>query len=313
MKKLFCRLFLLTALVTACSVQDKQEGRNRQDKPFINSYFADIDGMILHYRLWPATSSSDSLPWILLVHGFGGSTWSWEKNAPVLASSGFNVIAVDVPPFGYSGKDPDFNQSVDSRAGLIWKFLNSIRPGLQWHLVGHSMGGGIIQAMAILNPDQVGKVVFTDPALFSNLSVIDKKRRSLLNFKPIAWIAAGLGKAVMVRPKSIKKMLLSAYGQEPEPGDVEEYYKALSQKGFALALIRSTAESHVTIPIDGKAFNKPAIAIWGDQDTWVPLEQMKPLLDQLPTIKVIVIDGAGHLPMVTHPELFNNEVLRFLR
>jgi pimeloyl-ACP methyl ester carboxylesterase len=248
-----------------------------------------------------------------MVHGFGGSTWSWEKNTPVLASSGFNVIAVDVPPFGYSGKNPDFNQSVDSRAELTWRLLNSIRPGQIWHLVGHSMGGGIIQAMAILNPGQVEKVVFTDPALFSNLSNTDKKQRSLLSFRPFQPIAAGLGRAILVRPAKIRKMLESSYGRQPDAIDVQEYYKALRQKGFALALIRSSAESRPITPLEGKSFNKPAIAIWGDHDTWVPLEQMKPLLEHLPTVEVIVIEGAGHLPMATHPELFNNEVLRFLR
>jgi hypothetical protein len=64
--------------------------------------------------------------------------------------------------------------------------------------------------------------------------------------------------------------------------------------------------------IDGKAFNKPAIAIWGEKDTWVPLSQMQPIADQIPSIKIIVIEGAGHCPMATHADQFNNQLLHFL-
>ena len=124
-------------------------------KPFFNSKFIEIDKMMLHYRIWPASGSADTLPWVFMVHGMGGSTWSWEKNAPFLSAEGYNVVAVDVPPFGYSSKNPDFNQSADSRARLFWDFLERIHPGSVWNLVGHSMGGGIVQAMAIINPDKV--------------------------------------------------------------------------------------------------------------------------------------------------------------
>ena len=107
-------------------------------------------------------------------------------------------------------------------------------------------------------------------------------------------------------------MLLSAYAQQPDQRDVDEYYDALSQKGFVRALIRSTAKSKPVNPIDGKRFNKPAIAIWGEKDTWVPLEKSQPLLEQIPSITVMVIKGAGHCPMATHARLFNQAAIRFL-
>ena len=64
--------------------------------------------------------------------------------------------------------------------------------------------------------------------------------------------------------------------------------------------------------VDGKAFNKPAIAFWGDKDTWVPLSGMKPVADQIPSIKISVIEGAGHCPMATHADQFNQQMLLFL-
>jgi pimeloyl-ACP methyl ester carboxylesterase len=305
-------LILLFSLALGYSGNGKKSPRLPASKPFSNSIFVEIDNMVLHYRIWPAAVSNDSLPWVLMVHGMAGSTYSWENNAPELSAAGFNVIAVDMPPFGYSDKNPDYNQSTDNRAALLWNFLNSIHPNSKWNLVGHSMGGGIVQCMAITRPEQVDRVVFVDPALFNSLAEKHPHQMSILRFRPFEWIATGLGNAFMIRPKTITKMLRSAYGQEPGPADADEYYKAIHQRGFAKALLRSSAKSKPSIPVDGTLFNKPAIAVWGDKDTWVPLSGMQPLLDKLSCVKVVIIPGAGHLPMATHVKLFNGYVINFL-
>jgi pimeloyl-ACP methyl ester carboxylesterase len=283
-----------------------------ESKPFPNSCFLTVDGMKLHFRIWPADRQTESAPWIFMVHGFCGSTFSWEYNAPVLAEAGYNVIAIDVPPFGYSDKDPDFNQSTDNRARLLWNFLNLIRPGGKWNLVGHSMGGGIVQCMAITNPGQVEKVVFADPVLFSNTMVKNQHSMPIIGFRPFEWMMVGIGKSILIKPKRIAGMLKSAYAQKPPRDDVDEYYYCLALPGTARALIRSSAKSKAVMAIDGKAFNKPAIAIWGEKDTWVPLSQMQPIADQIPSIKIIVIEGAGHCPMATHADQFNQQLLHFL-
>lgn len=312
MKKFIVTALIVSHLVPLCLGRPVHTSQTEKDKPFVNSNFISILDQMLHYRIWPAAGTGNS-PWILLVHGMGGSTFSWEYNAPVLAGAGFNVVAVDVPPFGYSDKNPDVNQSVDSRAGLLWKFLNQIQPGKKWHLVGHSMGGGIVQCMAIINPEQTEKVVFSDPALF--FSMEDKSHASMpvFRFRPFEWIAVGIGKVAMIRRKGIEKMLRSAYAREPNPADVDEYLKALKIEGTARALVRSTAISRPVIPVDGTSFNKPSIAIWGEKDTWVPLEKSQPLLNQIPAIKVVVIEGAGHCPMATHADQFNQLVIQFLK
>lgn len=306
-------LSILLLFTTICFPScGKSSARIPVDKPFFNSKFIEIDKMMLHYRIWPAAISADTLPWILMVHGMAGSTWSWEKNAPALAAEGWNVVAVDVPPFGYSGKDPNFSQSADNRAALLWKFLNRINPDKKWNLIGHSMGGGIVQVMAILNPEKVDKVVFVDPALFGSPGGKTRNGPALLKFRPFEWIATGLGKAFLIRKVKIRKLLRSAYAAEPDPIDVEEYYKALRQPGFARAFIRSSPQSK-PLTTDGTKFSKPALAIWGDKDTWVPLEGMRPLINLMPTVRLRVIEGAGHCPMATHSVIFNEEVLRFLK
>ncbi len=39
---------------------------------------------------------------ILLIHGTGANAFIWEKTSTFLASQGYYVVAIDVPPFGWS-------------------------------------------------------------------------------------------------------------------------------------------------------------------------------------------------------------------
>jgi pimeloyl-ACP methyl ester carboxylesterase len=56
----------------------------------------------------------------------------------------------------------------------------------------------------------------------------------------------------------------------------------------------------------------PVLVIWGEQDTIVPLRLGARLNSYLPNSKLIVIQGAGHVPMWEKPEAFNRAVLDFL-
>ena len=119
-----------------------------------NSELPKIGDITLHYRQWGANSAEG----VLLVHGFAGSTFSWRYTAPALAAAGYRVVAVDLPGFGLSERSLNFTPAADIRAELLWDLLESLEPGSDWHLVGHSMGGGVVTAMALQNPEQVKSI-----------------------------------------------------------------------------------------------------------------------------------------------------------
>ncbi len=57
--------------------------------------FLRIGGQLVHVEMAGAG------PPLVLVHGFGGSTYSWRRVMPRLAES-FRVVAVDLSGFGYT-------------------------------------------------------------------------------------------------------------------------------------------------------------------------------------------------------------------
>ena len=84
---------------------------------------------------------------LLLIHGFGASTYTWRHIAPELART-HRVIAVDLKGFGQSDKPFDSRYSVFDQAELLAELIEE-KDLHNLTLVGHSFGGGIALMLAL--------------------------------------------------------------------------------------------------------------------------------------------------------------------
>lgn len=282
--------------------------------PYANSHQLFIDETYIHYRVYEAATEIP-LGKVLLVHGLGGSTFSYEKNAPVFAEAGYHVITVDLPGFGYSSRKLDENHNQRHRSKLLWTLLEEVdkkitsdmTTDMPWHLGGHSMGGGTVAAMAYENPVSTASVIFIDGALF------ETSRSNTLTTLPIIsrWLQIAL-EYVLIKPKRIESFLTSAYGQPPSSEDIDGYLNPLSVSGTArsaTALLK-TAQN---MPKDNLSqLDMPVLALWGENDSWVPVSDTQRIKATIPKTDIKIIKNAGHCPMETHPEEFNQLFLDWL-
>jgi len=311
-------LALAAILVTSCLLPYAIPLSEAQDlsklTPFDNSAYISIQNITLHYRLFlPETQAPRGK--ILFVHGLGGSTYSYEKTAPDLAREGFLVVAIDLPLFGYSERLGDFDHSQRNRGYLLWEFLEFIDTRIEparhvkgWHLAGHSMGGGTVAAMASMYEQKTESLILIDGALFEN-----SRNSGLITFFPpvVRWLQIFLERSI-IKEKNIRSFLESAYGKEPTEADVAGYYSPLSQPGTARA-VKAFLKTSRNVPIEElKGMSIPVLAIWGEEDTWVPVSDIERIQVIFPQMVVKIIPGAGHVPMETHPEEFTKILLEFL-
>jgi len=301
-------LIVLGVVVVACR---RAPSWQAPPKPFPNSEFTVVDGARLHHRSWPAFPAARRGR-VLLVHGFSGSTFSWERIVPALRAAGYRTVAVDVPPFGYSDRSPERNASVTARARLLLAFLESTAPGQAWHLVGHSMGGGIVQAMALMRPAAVASVTFVAGTVFGELGHGKPGGRSPAGWSPGRALLGALAGAVPITREQVGVLLESAYGRPPSPDQVQGYFAPLAVPGTAQAIVSTAAAAEELEALDAGALRVPALAIWGERDTWVPLEPRRRTLARMPRLTLRVIPDAGHCPMETHPAAFLAHLLPFL-
>ncbi len=86
-------------------------------------------------------------PPILLIHGFGASSFTWSKIIPSLAAD-HTVISLDLRGFGRSKKPRDGNYTLESQAAAVLDVIDTLDLD-DVTLIGHSMGGGVALLVAM--------------------------------------------------------------------------------------------------------------------------------------------------------------------
>jgi pimeloyl-ACP methyl ester carboxylesterase len=283
------------------------------EKPFSESRYAEVEGTTLHYRVW-APAAGEPRGKMLLVHGFGGSTFSWRENIEPLIQAGYLVMAVDLPGFGYSDRKSSVYSQME-RSTLLWYHLasyddtlSSTLTGKPWHLMGHSMGGGTVTAMAAEQPDRTASLILVAGAVFQG----QRRGGLLFAYPPVQrWLKVALTH-FLTTPANIERFLGSAYGRTPTPEEVEGYLAPLRLKGTGDSLggfVRGSQEA----PVDKvSAHSYPILAVWGENDSWVPGSQGLRLQAQIPRTQYVEIKDAAHCPMETNAKEFNDLLLAFL-
>src|SRR5437762_1345605 len=98
------------------------------------------------------SESNDSRPVIVLLHGSPGEADDFRSLAPYLAAN-YRLIVPDLPGFGYSTSHiPDY--SFRAHARYLIEMLDKLKVQ-RAHLVGFSMGGGVVLSLADIAPERV--------------------------------------------------------------------------------------------------------------------------------------------------------------
>ena len=81
---------------------------------------AKINGIDIYYEEFKHNTAVET---IILLYGFLSSSFSFRKLIPLL-SKDFNVITIDLPPFGKSGKSKHYNYSYENVSKTLLKFID---------------------------------------------------------------------------------------------------------------------------------------------------------------------------------------------
>jgi len=117
---------------------------------------------------------------LVLVHGFLGSSRMWEPQIDFFKDN-FRVITPDLPGFGKSNNVKS-HDNIHSMANSILDCLKDKKID-KFYLLGHSMGGMIVQAMAKKDGDRITKLICysTGPRgeMPERFETIDQSRHNL--------------------------------------------------------------------------------------------------------------------------------------
>ena len=276
---------------------------------------ADPDGAFVQAgdtRMYYQKAGTGDVP-IVLVHGFGASSFSWRENLNPIAEEGFTVYAPDMRGFGLSDKGWDKTMSQDAQADRLKAFMDA--QGIDRAvLAGNSMGGGIVTNFALRYPDRVRGLVLVDPAIYGGAN--SGLASALVQLPGLQRWGQQVVRLILAdndrNADTIKSAWFDPSGVTPDV--LSGYRRALQTPEWdisLLALMRDGASNNLG-PRLGE-LKAPTLIVWGDHDTWISPTNAPKLNQDIVGSELAIIQDAGHVPHEEKPEEFNGVLIDFLK
>jgi pimeloyl-ACP methyl ester carboxylesterase len=255
---------------------------------------------------------ADGIP-VVLFHGSVAWSEFWRRTIDALAAGGFRVIALDIPPFGFSDRPGHYARSDQApRVNDVLRALTSARP----IIVGHSIGSGAATEFVMRYPDDARALVLIDPAL--GLTSPASEPNPI--FQP-KWIRELVISVTLTNPIATKPLLQMMIAKKERA--LPEYIAILqrpwvqrdSTPDYADWLLDFLGAESTSLSADRKSYSNlkiPVALLWGDQDTVTPLDQAHDLQTLLPQATLTLLPGLGHIPQIEDPDVFKDALLKVL-
>jgi 2-hydroxymuconate-semialdehyde hydrolase len=245
-------------------------------------------------------------PPVLLLHGFPLSSFEWRDLLPLFASR-FRVIAPDLIGSGDSDKPASGSLDVRAQAGYLRELLAALGVE-QLAVVGHSVGGGIAQLLALDGPG-VEALVLVDSVSFDpwspellgdvqpgstppEISDVDAILRRLFD--------VGMPHRTRLSDHHRAEYLRPFGGDE---GAVAFHRLAASIEGAAVSG-REDDLGRLEIPV---------LMLWGEDDPFLPVEVAERLNEAIPSSTLGLLPGCGHFLVDEAPDTLGPMIFEYLR
>lgn len=260
---------------------------------------------------------------ILFIHGTAAWSGLWRETMTPLAEAGYRCIAMDIPPFGFSERPdiPSYGNADQAKRIVALMDALEIERAI---LLGHSFGGGATMETALMIPERIDALVLADVGgLNLNLqpALETQNPSAIQQFLGMPFVRNPILTATATNPL-FTKTLISAMILDPADATEETInilqeplvlQDATNTLGNWLKTVLGPQEvSLTTNPTNYQRLTMPALIVWGDSDTVIPIKEGEYLQSILPNAKLVVMERANHIPHLEDQERFIEIVLGFL-
>ncbi|HUS81808.1 MAG TPA: alpha/beta hydrolase [Dehalococcoidia bacterium] len=260
--------------------------------------FAAVNGIKLYYE-----RHGDSGEPLVFVHGYTGDVTDWRPQTGEFAPD-YQILIMDLRGHGRSEAPPDRQSyTVALMTADVEKLTDHVGFG-RYHLVGHSMGGGVAQEIALDQPEKLLSLTLEDTAPKFELPANDAMFEFRAKRMQLAQTEGMAAAATLELPWTPPHM-------PPERlQEVNERLARMSADAFigaAQGLIdwQGTAGRLASILT-------PTLVIYGDLDAPALVNASSLLAERIPNASLEVVPETAHSPQWERPDLFNRALRRHL-
>ena len=258
-----------------------------------------INGVRLYYE-----RHDDSGEPLVFVHGYTGDISDWKFPLAEF-SPDYRILVMDLRGHGRSEAPSDrAAYSIVQMAADVEALVNEV--GFQrYHLVGHSMGGAIVQEIALRTPQSLLSLTLEDTASKFGVDTGNDEMTEWRKKRYALAMSEGLAAAAAL-PMPNPPPHMPAERLE----EVERRLARLSLDTFVGAMV-GLLEWEGT-EARAAAISAPTLIIYGDIDSPSIIAPSRRLAETIPNATVAVIPESGHSPQWERPDLFNKALRRHL-
>jgi pimeloyl-ACP methyl ester carboxylesterase len=227
---------------------------------------------------------------VLFIHGAGGGqyTWSYQKG---FFEKQFNPIVIELPGHGESGGDGE--QEIARYAEHVYAFIKAL--DLQKvFLVGHSMGGAIVQILALTHPKVIKGIVLAGTGA---------------RLKVLPLILDGIQSNF---EETVQRINQFAYSRKAPSDLVRKGVLGMRQCRAEVIYGDFLACDRFDIISEVEKITLPTLVLCGDDDQLTPLKFSQFLQSRIKGSRLEALSDAGHMAMMESPQGFNEKIKEFI-
>ena len=236
---------------------------------------------------------------LVLVHGFLGSSKMWKPQIDFFKDN-FRVITPDLPGYGKSNKAKSHN-SIQSISNLLLDCLREKKID-KFHLLGHSMGGMIVQDMAKKSGEKISKLVCysTGPIgeIPGRFETIDQSREKLKK-NGLQTTRLRIAKTWFVEKEKAKYFYLCSGVNNLSSFETADNALVAMKNWNGLKNLKS--------------IKNETLIVWGDKDLSYNKKQVQSLNHSILNSSLVIFKDCAHNVHLERVEEFNNVIYEFLK
>jgi pimeloyl-ACP methyl ester carboxylesterase len=249
---------------------------------------------------------------VVLLHGFGTSSFLWRNVAPALTLGGLTAFAVDLLGYGESDRPLDADYSIAAQGQYIERAMSALHVA-KATVVGLGIGGGVALRLACTRPARVRRLVLINSVAFDDCPGRDVRSTQL----GTARFALRVSQGVLGAAPLLKRILEEGVAHpESMPARLQARYLApyAGAEGVMhlLTLARALRADDVE-HLQLAQLVAPTLIIWGEAEPWLDGGLPERLQRAIPESRLLRMAEVGRLVPEESPQVLSQLLLEHAR
>jgi pimeloyl-ACP methyl ester carboxylesterase len=227
---------------------------------------------------------------ILFIHGAGGGQYTWSLQKGFFEKH-FNPIIIELP--GHGESEGEGENEIGKYAEHVYGFLKALHLSKVF-LVGHSMGGAIVQTMALKYPEMIKGIVLVGTG--ARLKVFPMILNEIKeNFE-----------------ETVKKINQFVFSRKTSTDLIEKGVIGMLRCRLEVVHGDFLACDRFDVMNEVEKFDLPTLILCGEEDELTPVKYSQFLQGRIKGSRLEVLSNAGHMVMMESALAFNETIRAFI-